>query len=255
MKIAGNTFLVTGGGSGLGAACARRLVEREAKVVIADMNQAQGLSLADRLGPQALFVETDVTDEAAVARAIAVAQENFGGLAGVVQCAGIIAGARVVGREGPHDLALFAKIVQVNLIGTFNVLRLAAAAMSQQAPDEEQERGVIINTSSISAFEGQIGQAAYSASKGGVAAMTLPIARELARFGIRVMAVAPGTFETPMVAQMTPELRKSLESQVPFPARLGRPEEFAALVEHIIENRMLNGEVIRIDGAVRFGPK
>ncbi|HEV3003981.1 MAG TPA: SDR family NAD(P)-dependent oxidoreductase [Pirellulales bacterium] len=255
MKTSGRTFLVTGGSSGLGAACARRFVAEGAAVVIADLNRAEGEVLSTELGNNARFVETNVTDEGSVARAVAAAAEGMGGLAGVVQCAGIVEARRVVGRDGPHPLALFAKVVEVNLIGTFNVLRLAAARLSAAAPDAEGERGVIINTSSISASEGQIGQAAYSASKAGVAGMTLPVARELAALGIRVVTIAPGIFDTPMLACMSDAVRESLGRQVPFPPRLGRPDEYAALVVHVIENRMLNGAVLRIDGALRMAAK
>ncbi|HEV3023702.1 MAG TPA: SDR family NAD(P)-dependent oxidoreductase [Pirellulales bacterium] len=255
MQISGRTFLVTGGSSGLGAACARRFVAEGAAVVIADLNRAEGEVLATELGNNARFFETNVTDEGSVARAVAAAAEGMGGLAGVVQCAGIVESRRVVGRDGPHPLALFAKVVEVNLIGTFNVLRLAAARLSAAATDAEGERGVIINTSSISASEGQIGQAAYAASKAGVAGMTLPVARELAALGIRVVTIAPGIFYTPMMAGMSDAVRESLGRQVPFPPRMGRPDEYAALVVHVVENRMLNGAVLRIDGALRMAAK
>lgn len=255
MRIAGRTFLVTGGGSGLGAACARRLAADGAAVVLADVNGPLGMQVATEIGPAARFVETDVTDPAAVERAVAAAAEGSGGLAGAISCAGIVAGSRVVGRDGPHDLALFEMVVRVNLVGTFNVVRLAAAAMAAAPADAGGERGVIINTSSVSAFEGQIGQAAYSASKAGVAGMTLPIARELAHLGIRVVTIAPGIFDTPLMAGLPAGVRQSLGQQVPFPPRLGRPEEFASLAAHIIENPMLNGTVIRLDGALRMAAK
>jgi NAD(P)-dependent dehydrogenase (short-subunit alcohol dehydrogenase family) len=200
-------------------------------------------------------VATDITDEAAVRAAVAAARAGFGQLDGAVNCAGIALGERILGREGPHSLASFARAITINLVGTFNVIRLAAEAMQANPPGPSGERGVIVNTASVAAFDGQIGQAAYSASKAGVVGMTLPIARELARFGIRVMTIAPGTFETPMVAGMSDELRQSLAAQVPFPSRLGRPDEYAALVRHIVENQMLNGEVIRLDGAIRMAPK
>ncbi|HEY5313078.1 MAG TPA: SDR family NAD(P)-dependent oxidoreductase [Pirellulales bacterium] len=252
MEIAGRTFLVTGGASGLGAACARRLVGRDAQVVIADLNSSAGEQLAGELGARAQFVRVDVTQAADVEQALAAAAAR-GPLRGVVQCAGIIAAGRIVGRTGPHDLELFHRVVQVNLVGTFNVLRMAAAAMSALPPEaDDDERGVIVNTASIAAFEGQIGQAAYAASKGGVAALTLPAARELARFGIRVVAIAPGVFETPMMEQVTAEARDSLMKQIPFPSRFGHPGEYAALVEQVIENRLLNGTVIRLDGAARM---
>ncbi|MNC85073.1 3-oxoacyl-[acyl-carrier-protein] reductase FabG [compost metagenome] len=201
------------------------------------------------------YVQTDVTDESQVAKAVAAAREKFGTLHGAVSCAGIAPGERVLGRNGPHRLDSFRRAIEVNLVGTFNVLRLAAQAMAENRPDAEGERGIIINTASIAAYDGQIGQAAYSASKAGVAGLTLPAARELARSGIRVMTIAPGIFETPMVAGFAPELQQALAAQVPFPPRLGRPDEFAALVEHIITNVMLNGEVIRLDGAVRMSAK
>lgn len=255
MNVQGSTFLITGGSSGLGAACAGRIVAAGGNVVIADVNQHAGEQYASALGSKARFSQTDVTSETDVGRAIDLAMQSFGSLQGLVNCAGIIGAGRVVGKEGPYDLAQFAKVVNVNLIGTFNCIRLAAAVMAQGTPNVEGERGVIVNTSSVAAFDGQIGQAAYSASKGGVAAMTLPLSRDLARHGIRVMTIAPGIFDTPMVGGMTPEVRQSLGEQVPFPPRLGRPSEFAALVEHIIANPMLNGEVIRLDGAIRMGPK
>lgn len=244
MKIQGHTFLVTGGGSGLGAAVANDLVSGGASVVAADLQGEE----SERIR----FVETDVTDEESVQGAIDATLEAFGGLHGVVNCAGVAAAEKVLGRNGPHSLDSFGKLVQVNLIGTFNVIRLAAGAMRENELAESGERGVIVNTASVAAFDGQIGQAAYSASKGGVVAMTLPIARELADHGIRVMTIAPGIFDTPMMAGLPDEARESLGEQVPFPSRLGKPEEYAALVHHIIENEMLNGEVIRLDGAIRM---
>jgi len=255
MQVAGNTFLVSGGASGLGAACARLLAAAGGNVVLADLNKDNGAALAADLGARARFTLTDVTDEASVQAAVRVAVETFGGLHGSVQCAGIAIAERVLGRTGPHPLASFAKVIAVNLTGTFNVLRLAAEAMTRNPPTAGGERGVIVNTASVAAFEGQIGQAAYSASKGGVVALTLPAARDLARHGIRVMTIAPGTFDTPLLAGLAEPARQSLAQQVPFPSRLGRPEEFAALVRHIVENEMLNGEVIRLDGALRMGPK
>jgi NAD(P)-dependent dehydrogenase (short-subunit alcohol dehydrogenase family) len=255
MNIQDSVFLVTGAGSGLGAATARRLHARGARLVLVDLNSAAGHELAAELGAAAVFVEADVCDEAAVTAAVTRARERFGALHGAVNCAGIAPAERVLGRTGPHALASFQRAVNVNLIGTFNVMRLAAHAMSENAPGEDGERGVIINTASVAAFEGQIGQAAYSASKAGVAGMTLPAARELARFGIRVMTIAPGIFETPMLAAMSSEVQASLGAQVPFPSRLGKPDEYAMLVEHIVVNRMLNGEVVRLDGAMRMGPK
>jgi len=255
MQVGGRTFLITGGASGLGAATARRLAAAGGKVVISDINADQGARLAAELGSSASFVSTDVTDGAQVGRAVAAAREKFGALHGAISCAGIAPGERILGKSGPHSLDSFRRAVEINLIGTFNLLRLAAQAMESNVPDAEGERGVIINTASVAAFDGQIGQAAYSASKAGVAGLTLPAARELARFGIRVMTIAPGVFETPMVAAFPPELKQSLAAQVPFPPRLGRPEEYAALVEHIILNIMLNGEVIRLDGALRMPAK
>jgi len=255
MKTASRTFLVTGGASGLGAACSRRLVGLGANVIIADLNEATGRQLAAELGSQAQFARVDVTQADDVQQALDLASKAPGGLRGVVQCAGIIGASRIVGRAGPHELELFNRVVQVNLVGTFNVLRLAAAMMASLPAEDDGERGVIVNTASIAAFEGQIGQAAYAASKGGVASLTLPAARELARVGIRVVAIAPGIFETPMMGQVSPEVRESLTRQIPFPPRFGLPEEYAALVQHVIENRMLNGTVLRLDGGARMEPK
>jgi NAD(P)-dependent dehydrogenase (short-subunit alcohol dehydrogenase family) len=255
MQIAGRTFLVTGGASGLGAATARRLAVAGGNVVIADTSAERGETLARELGARASFSAMDVTDEAQVVKTIATTREKRGALHGAVNCAGVAPGERLLGKSGPHRLDSFRHGIEINLTGTFNVLRLAAQAMESNNPDAEGERGVIINTASVAAYDGQIGQVTYSASKAGVAGMTLPAARELARFGIRVMTIAPGVFETPMVAAFTPELKQSLAAQVPFPPRLGRPDEYAALVEHIIVNTMLNGEVIRLDGALRMPPK
>jgi NAD(P)-dependent dehydrogenase (short-subunit alcohol dehydrogenase family) len=255
MQLAKHTFIITGGASGLGEATAREFVAAGANVIIADLNDDRGNLLASELGPSAAFQHTDVTSHESAQAAIDLAKTKFGGLHGLVNCAGILAGSRIVGREGPHDLALFSKVIQVNLIGTFNMLRLAAAAMTANAPGEDGERGVIINTASVSVFEGQIGQAAYSASKGGVAAMTLPAARELARFGIRVVAIAPGVFETAMMQGAPPAVKESLEAQCPFPPRLGRPAEFAQFARHIVENIMFNGAILRLDGAVRMAAK
>ncbi len=255
MQPRGRTFLITGGASGLGAACARRLVGAGANVVLADVNQSLGAAMQKELGAAARFAKTDVTDAASVQAAVDLAVSAFKGLSGVINCAGIAFGMRVLGKEGPHDLAAFARVLNINVVGTFNVIRLAAVVMSQAPPDEGAERGVIINTASCAAFEGQIGQAAYSASKAAVAGMTLPVARELARFGIRVMTIAPGTFDTPMMASLPQAARESLAQQVPFPPRLGRPDEYALLAEQIILNPMLNGEVIRLDGAMRMGAK
>jgi NAD(P)-dependent dehydrogenase (short-subunit alcohol dehydrogenase family) len=248
MKVRGRTFLVAGGGSGLGAATAQSLAGEGANVVVADLKgKAEGENVR--------FVDTEVTDEGSVKGAIDAALGNFGGLHGVVNCAGIASAEKVLGREGPHSLESFSKVVEVNLVGTFNIVRLAAEAMVENEPTESGERGVMVNTASVAAFDGQIGQVAYAASKGGVVAMTLPVARELARHGIRVMTIAPGIFDTPMLAGLPEAARESLGKQVLFPQRLGRSEEFAALVGHIIENQMLNGEVIRLDAAIRLAPR
>ena len=255
MNIQGKTFIITGGGSGLGAATAQAIVSAGGNVVLADVNPAQGEACAQRLSAKARFVKADVTSEADVKNAIATALKDFGGLHGAVNCAGVGAPAKVLGKEGPHPLDVFQRVVHINLIGTFNVIRLCAAAMAEQTADEGGERGVIINTSSVASYEGQIGQAAYSASKGGINAMTLPLARELARSGIRCVTIAPGLFDTPMMAGLPEAARQSLGAQVPFPSRLGHPEEYAALAKHIIENTMLNGSVIRLDGAIRMTPK
>ena len=254
MRLDGNTFLITGGGSGLGAACARLFTGAGANVVIADINGETGQRLADELGAHAHFAQTDVTDEASAQAAVDAAIATFGRLDGAINCAGVAIAERTVGKQGPHPLASFARVIQVNLIGTFNVIRLAATAMARNEPqpDSSGERGVIVNTASVAAFDGQTGQVAYAASKGGVAAMTLPVARDLARNGIRVMAIAPGIFHTPMMEGLPEPARQALSEQTPFPARLGRPEEYAALARHIVENEMLNGEVIRLDAAIRM---
>ena len=246
MEIPGRTFLVTGGGSGLGLATARMLAGAGANVVAADLKGESDTN--------ARFVETDVTDEASVGAAVQAALES-GPLHGIVNCAGVAIAEKALGRDGPHPLDSFAKVIQINLVGTFNVIRLAAAAMVGNEPDEEGGRGVIVNTASVAAFDGQIGQAAYAASKGGVVSMTLPLAREFARSGIRVATIAPGLLDTPMMAGLPEEARRSLGDQVPFPSRLGRPEEYAALVRHIVENDLINGEVIRLDGAIRMAPR
>ncbi len=255
MEIAGKSFLITGGASGLGAATARMMVERGGSVVLADMNIAAGEAYAATLGGRAVFVCTDVTQEIDGTRAVETAVERFGALHGLVNCAGVAPSERVVGRSGPHALESFVRAVSINLVGTFNMLRLAAAAMMRNEPDAEGERGVVVNTASIAAFEGQIGQAAYAASKAGVVGLTLPAARELARSGVRVVTIAPGIFMTPMMAGFSDEVQTSLAQSVPFPARLGRPEEFAAMVVTIFESPYLNGEVIRLDGALRMGAK
>jgi NAD(P)-dependent dehydrogenase (short-subunit alcohol dehydrogenase family) len=255
MLIANHTFLVSGGGSGLGAACARYLVGLGGSVVIADLNAAAGAQVASELGAAAAFEKCNVSSAEDVQRAVDLALERFGALHGAICCAGILGAARVAGKEGPHDLDLFRRVIDVNLIGTFNVARLAASAMLKHSPNEQGERGVMVFTTSVAAFEGQIGQAAYSASKGGVAAMTLPMARELGKHGIRVVSIAPGVINTPMMQNSPEAVRTSLEAQVPFPPRLGEPAEFAALVGHVFENSYLNGSVIRLDGAIRMGPK
>ena len=255
MQIQNGVFVVTGGGSGLGAATARMLVEAGAKVVLADVNRDAGEALAAELGSAAAFALTDVTDADSGKAAIDLAVSRFGRLTGLVSCAGVAPAEKVVGRDAPHKLESFARTVSINLIGTFNMLRLAADVMSKAEPDAGGERGVIINTASVAAFDGQIGQAGYASSKAGVVGLTLPVARELSRFGIRVMAVAPGIMETPMLMGMPQEVQDALGKMVPFPSRLGKPAEFAGLVRHIIENPYLNGEVIRLDGAIRMAPK
>ena len=255
MEIAGKVFLVTGAGSGLGAATARALATAGAKVVLADVNRDAGDSLAVELGANACFVETDVADEASAVNAVNTAISVFGGLHGLINCAGVAPAEKVVGRDGPHKLETFVRTVGINLVGTFNMIRLAAEAMMKGEPDAGGERGVIVNTASVAAFEGQLGQAAYAASKGGIVALTLPVARELARSGIRCVTIAPGIMETPMLMGMPQEVQDSLGKMVPFPSRMGRPAEFAALVRHIVENSYLNGEVIRLDGAIRMGTK
>ena len=254
MIIKDNAFLVTGGGSGLGAATAKMLADAGGKVLVADVSDA-GDWVAKQLGSRGRYVKTDVTEEASMQGAVDACVKEFGAIHGLVNCAGVAPGERVVGRNGPHALASFERAVKINLIGTFNAIRLAAAKMSVQPAFPNGERGVIENTSSVASFEGQIGQAAYSASKAGVNGMTLPIARELAKFGIRVVTIAPGIFDTPMLQGMPEEVRASLGQQVPFPPRLGRPDEYAALVRAIRENEVLNGEVIRLDGAIRMAAK
>jgi NAD(P)-dependent dehydrogenase (short-subunit alcohol dehydrogenase family) len=252
MQIHGSTFLITGAASGLGAACARRLASAGGNVVIADLNDDEGAALAEELGASARFIRTDVTNQADAQAAVDLSLREFGDLHGLAQCAGILGAARILGKDGPHDLALFERVVRVNLVGTFNMLRLAAVAMSAGAADRDGQRGVIVNTASVAAIEGQVGQAAYAASKGGVASLTLPAARELARFGIRVVAIAPGVFETAMMSGATDDLRQSLTDQIPFPSRWGQPSEFAQLVQSIIENPYINGTIIRLDGGLRM---
>ncbi|MDK9724709.1 MAG: 3-hydroxyacyl-CoA dehydrogenase [Sterolibacteriaceae bacterium MAG5] len=255
MQIKDSVFVVTGGASGLGAGTARLLVANGGKVVIADLNRAAGEALAAELGGDVRFAETNVSDEASAKAAIDLALSAFGALHGLVNCAGIAIGEKTVGKEGPHALATFKRVIDINLVGSFNMIRLAADAMSKGQPNGSGERGVIVNTASVAAYDGQMGQAAYAASKGGIVGMTLPIARDLSRSGIRVMTIAPGIFETPMLLGMPPEVQDALGKMVPFPSRLGKPAEYAALVKHIVENEMLNGEVIRLDGAIRMQPK
>ncbi|WP_343350255.1 3-hydroxyacyl-CoA dehydrogenase [Pseudomonas sediminis] len=255
MRIDETVFLISGGASGLGLATARELVGQGGKAVLLDINVEAGQQALAELGANACFVCADITREEDGRAAVEQVLEAFGALHGLVNCAGVAPAEKVLGRSGAHGLDSFRRTVEVNLIGSFNLLRLAVEAMAQNAPNVEGERGVIINTASVAAFDGQMGQAAYAASKGGVAALTLPAARDLARSGIRVMCIAPGVFETPMMAGMPQEVRDSLAANVPFPQRLGRPDEYAALVRHIVENTMLNGEVIRLDGALRMAAK
>ena len=255
MDISNHTFLVTGGASGLGRATVELLAANGGNVIVADLNVAAGESLAATLGPRARFARADVSNEADARAAVQLAVAAFGGLHGVVNAAGIAIARKIIDKDGPHPLDAFSRVIEVNLIGTFNVSRLAAPAMASAPASGSGERGVIVCTASVAAFEGQIGQAAYSASKGGVVGLTLPMAREFARYGIRVVTIAPGIFDTPLLAALPEAARQSLGQQVPFPPRLGRPSEYAALVKHVIENEMLNGEVIRLDGALRMGPK
>jgi NAD(P)-dependent dehydrogenase (short-subunit alcohol dehydrogenase family) len=254
MQIRDKVFVVTGAGSGLGAATAKMIVERGGKVVLADVNPEAGETIAAQLGPNARFVATDVASEHSARAAFAAAME-MGHLRGLVNCAGVAPAEKVIGREGTHRLDAFARTININLVGTFNMTRIAAEMMSACPPETSGERGVIICTASVAAFEGQVGQVAYAASKGGVVAMTLPLARELSRCGIRVMTVAPGIMETPMLLDMPAEVQDALGQTVPFPARMGKPAEYAALVEHILLNEYLNGEVIRLDGAIRMAAK
>ncbi|MBV1776382.1 3-hydroxyacyl-CoA dehydrogenase [Burkholderiaceae bacterium DAT-1] len=255
MDISKGSILVTGGASGLGAAVVRMAHAAGARVVIADRNREGGEALAAELGANAVFAHTDVSDAASAEAAVQAAVSTFGGIDVLVNCAGIVHGEKVVGKEGPHALDTFRRVIEVNLIGTFNMSRLAATQMSKQAAKETGERGVIINTASVAAFDGQMGQAAYTASKAGIAGMTLPMARDLSRNGIRVMTVAPGIFKTPMMASLPQEVQDALGAAVPFPSRLGEPAEFAQLVAAIIANPMLNGETIRLDGAIRLAPR
>ena len=253
MQLNGMAAIVTGGGSGLGAATAKRLATAGCRVAALDIDEAAAQATAARSG--GIGIKCDVADSASSEAAIAAARAAHGPARILVNCAGIGNAGRIVGREGPLKLDAFERVIRVNLIGTFNMLRLAAAEMSENEPLEENERGVIVNTASIAAFDGQVGQAAYAASKGGVVSLTLPAARELARVGVRVMTIAPGLFQTPMVAQLPPEIQASLGASIPYPSRLGLPEEYAALVEHIVTNRFLNGETIRLDGALRMAPR
>ena len=255
MNLKNVVAIVTGGGSGLGEATVREFASAGAKVAILDLAASPGAKVAESLGDNAIFVVADVASADQAADAVAKTVAKFGAIHVAVNCAGIGRAMRTVTRDGPHSLDLFSKVIAVNLIGTFNVTRLAAAAMAKNQPGADGERGVIINTASVAAYDGQIGQAAYAASKGGVVSMTLPIARDLANVGIRVCTIAPGTFETPMLAGLPDPARKALESQIPFPSRLGRPTEYAALARHIVENAMLNGETIRLDGALRMPPR
>lgn len=254
MQIKDNAFVVTGGASGLGGAVSRMLAAGGGRVIMADVQADKGESLARELGPHARFVRCDVTREEDAQAAVAAAL-SLGTLRGLVNCAGVAIAEKTVGKEGPHALASFARVIGVNLIGSFNMIRVAADAMSKLEPTADGERGVLINTASVAAYDGQIGQAAYAASKGGVVGMTLPIARDLARQGIRCVTIAPGLFATPMLLGMPQEVQEALAKQPPFPSRLGRPDEYAALAKHIIENVMLNGETIRLDGAIRMAPK
>jgi NAD(P)-dependent dehydrogenase (short-subunit alcohol dehydrogenase family) len=255
MEIRNNTFVVTGGASGLGAATVEMIAAEGGNVIIADLSKEAGEALASKLGKQSRFVQCDVSREDHAKAAVEAATQQFGAIHGLVNCAGIAIGEKTVGRDGPHRLESFAKVININLIGSFNMIRLAADAMSKQEPNADGERGVIVNTASVAAFDGQIGQAAYSASKGGIVGMTLPIARDLSRTGVRVLTIAPGIFETAMLKGMPADVQESLGKQVPFPSRLGRPAEFAQLVQSIFSNVMLNGEVIRLDGAIRLAPK
>lgn len=255
MQIKDKVFVVTGGGSGLGAATARRIVAAGGKTVLVDINEEAGVAMVAELGDAARFVRADVTNEDEVKVAVKTAVSEFGGLHGAINCAGIAIAVKVLGRKGIHSLEAFSKVIQINLIGSFNVIRLVAEVVAQNEPNEGGERGVFISTASVAGYDGQIGQTAYAASKGGIIAMTLPLAREFARSGMRVMTIAPGIMDTPMLAGLPEKARISLGQQVPFPSRLGDPNEYAALAVHIIENSLLNGEVIRLDGAIRMAPK
>lgn len=252
MKISGNTFVISGGASGLGLATVQMIVENGGNALILDINEEVGLKLNSE---KVLFQKTDITSESEIKKALQNGLDNFEKLDGLINCAGLGPAQRILGKAGVHDLEFFQKIININLSGSFNTLRLVSEILQNNTPNEKGERGIIINTASVAAFDGQIGQAAYAASKGGIVSMTLPIARELARFGIRVMSIAPGIFETPLLASYSQEVKDSLGAQVPFPPRLGQPSEYADLVKHIIENTMLNGEVIRLDGAIRMAAR
>ncbi len=255
MRIAEHTFVITGGASGLGAATAQHLVTQGAAVVLLDINQQAVEAEAERLGKRALGIACDICVADQVQQGLEVAVKHFGALHGLINCAGVVGAQRILGRKGAHDLDDFTRVLHINVVGSFNMLRLTAQVMAENKPNAQGERGVIINTASVAAYDGQLGQAAYAASKGAIVSLTLPAARELAGHGIRVMTIAPGIFETPMMAGMSDEVRASLAAAVPFPPRLGKPKEYAALAQHIIENSMLNGEVIRLDGALRMGIK
>jgi NAD(P)-dependent dehydrogenase (short-subunit alcohol dehydrogenase family) len=255
MNLDDKVALITGGSSGLGEATARELASHGAKIGIVDLLSSPGQQVAQSLGPNALFAAADVASAPEVEKALAAIVRKFGTIHILVNCAGIGRAQRTIGKEGPASLEVFNKVIQVNLVGTFNAIRLAAAQMAKNEPNADGERGVIINTASIAAFDGQIGQAAYSASKGGVVGLTLPVARDLSSVGIRVCTIAPGTFETPMLAGLPEPARKALADTIPFPRRLGQPAEYAALARHIVENPMLNGETIRLDGALRMAPR
>lgn len=252
MQCSKKTFVISGGASGLGLATAELLIYAGSQVVIFDIDDKKGELAQAKLGDNSLFFQVDICSGEGVANAVEKASKAFGSISGLINCAGIGPAKRVVGKDGPHSLADFQKVIEVNLVGTFNTLRLVANQMQKNEPNADGERGVVINTASVAAFDGQIGQAAYSASKGGITAMTLPIAREFAKLGIRVNCIAPGIFETPLLKNLSPEVQASLAAQIPFPKRLGRPSEFASLVKHIIENTQLNGEVIRLDGGIRM---
>lgn len=255
MKIANHVFVITGGASGLGAATATHLIQQGAKVIMVDMNAALGTQLATELGENSQFVQVDVTKEQAVQQLFTQIEQDYGRLDGLVNCAGIAPSAKVLGRQGLHELSMFQRVLDINVTGSFNMIRFAAELMSKSRQNDDEEAGVIINTASVAAYEGQIGQAAYAASKGAIVAMTLPLARELAQHSIRVMTIAPGIMETPMLKGLAQNVQDALGQMVPYPPRLAKPSEFAQLAAHIIENSYLNGEVIRLDGAIRMAAK